>query len=89
MSVEVLKFEAEWCAPCRQQSKIMDEVKETFEGEDVTFESVDVDDEPDEATSYGVKSLPTIVISSENSQERFIGLTNQETLEGKIREFLK
>lgn len=88
MTIKVLKFEAEWCVPCKQQNKIIDSVKETFEKEDVTFESVDVDDEPDKSTNYGVKSVPTIIIKSEDSRKEFVGLTNQEELEDTIKEFL-
>lgn len=57
--LEVVKFRADWCQPCKRLAPIIDELKQEFP--DVTFRDVDVDAQPDEAAKYGVMSLPTLV----------------------------
>lgn len=92
MTVIVQKFEADWCAPCKNQSKIMEEVEDIFRDEDVEFKSIDIDSEEGQkkATENGVKSIPTILIKQEGDKpsEKFIGLTKADTLKEAIDKVL-
>ena len=56
MSDRILKFSAEWCAPCKQLKMVLDSSDIT-----VDIEEIDVDAYSDIAKTYGVRSIPTLV----------------------------
>lgn len=55
----VVDYWADWCAPCKQLSPIIDELARTYEGR-VKFVKVDTSAEPGLAAQQGVLSLPTL-----------------------------
>ena len=55
----LLDFWAAWCGPCRMLSPIVDEVAE--ERTDVKVGKVNVDEQPELASQFGVMSIPTPV----------------------------
>jgi thioredoxin 1 len=63
-------FSAPWCQPCQTFGPIMDQVAE----KGIHVHKVNVDYEPNASTTYGVKSVPTIILV-ENGKEkaRFVG----------------
>ena len=58
--VILLEFWAKWCSSCRDMYSILDEVAN--ERPDVLIGKVNVDYEPDLARSYGIVSIPTLVV---------------------------
>ena len=56
----LLDFWASWCGPCRMMSPIVDEIAE--ENTSVKVGKVNVDDEPELAQSFGIMSIPTLVV---------------------------
>ena len=58
--VEVKKFYAEWCGPCKVLTPLMENVKTKFS--DVNFENVDIDSQFEIAQKYHVRSVPTVII---------------------------
>ncbi len=80
MGYTVKDFYADWCGPCKQQDPIIEELEEKHP--DVDFEKVDVDESPDVAQEYGVRSVPTIVVERDGEVvEKFIGLTQADDIE--------
>jgi thioredoxin 1 len=57
----LVDFWAEWCGPCRVMGKILDEFAHEV-GESVTVGKVNVDEQPEIASRYGIQSIPTIII---------------------------
>ena len=57
----VLDFWAEWCAPCKMQSPIIEEAAEAM-GDRVKFGKVNVDEEAALALKYQIMSIPTLVV---------------------------
>ena len=55
----LLDFWASWCGPCRMLSPIVDEVAE--ERTDVKVGKVNVDQQPELAGEFGVRSIPTLL----------------------------
>ena len=56
----LLDFYAAWCGPCRMLSPIIDEIGE--ERDDILVGKINVDENPDLASEYGVFSIPTLVV---------------------------
>ena len=56
----LLDFFAEWCGPCRMVGPIIDEIAE--ENPDITVGKVNVDEERELASRYGVFSIPTLIV---------------------------
>ena len=56
----LLDFYAEWCGPCRMVSPIVDEIAN--ENPEYLVGKVNVDDESDLAASFGVSSIPMLVV---------------------------
>lgn len=53
MSVEVLKFSATWCGPCRVLAQTLKDV------EGIT--NIDIDKDQETPAKYGIRSVPTLV----------------------------
>lgn len=51
---------ATWCAPCRMQGPIVEEIAN--ERDDVKVGKLDVDENPDIAEKYSVMSIPTLLV---------------------------
>ena len=57
----VIDFWATWCGPCRMIAPVIEEIAEEYDGT-VKVGKVNVDDEPELASSFRVVSIPTIVL---------------------------
>ena len=86
--VTVKKFSAAWCGPCRALAPVMNEIKGQFSN--VKFEDYDVDEAYDEATQYGIRSVPTVIIEKDGKEvDRFTGASSKLTYVNAINESLK
>lgn len=56
----LLDFWASWCGPCRMVSPIVDEIAE--ETPTVKVGKVNVDEQGELASAFGVMSIPTLVV---------------------------
>ncbi|MGC8628626.1 MAG: thioredoxin [Candidatus Micrarchaeia archaeon] len=57
----VIDFWAEWCAPCRIFTPILEEAEKEYEGK-VKFCSVNTDENQDIAIKYSIMSIPTAML---------------------------
>ena len=57
----LVDFWAEWCGPCKQLSPILDEVAGEL-GDKLTIAKVNIDENPESPTQYGVRGIPTMIL---------------------------
>jgi thioredoxin 1 len=84
----LVDFWAEWCGPCHVMAPVIDDLATAFAGH-VTVGKVNVDDEPDLAVQYGVRSIPTLLLFK-NGQiiDQVVGVVPQHVLVDKLRAFV-
>ena len=63
----LLKMGAPWCAPCVSQIPVLEKVAEELEDQ-VLVVSLDIDDSPEIAKKYGVKSIPTLILFQDGEE---------------------
>lgn len=81
----LVDFWAEWCGPCKMFSPIVDEFAEENEGA-VKVGKVNVDEQPELASRYGVMSIPTaILFKGGEIAETLVGLQPKSALEDLVK----
>ena len=71
---EVLKSEtpvrvdywAEWCAPCKMITPILEEISEQYAGK-LTVAKMNIDENPKTPPKYGIRGIPTLMIFKEGN----------------------
>lgn len=82
-----LDFWADWCGPCKMLGPTFDRLAEKY-GEQVTFAKVNVDEMPDIANKFAVRSIPTLVLlQNGNEVERLVGLRSEQELAQVLTRF--
>lgn len=57
----LLDFWADWCGPCRMLSPTVSQIAEEY-SDKIKVGKVNVDEEPDLSNSFGVQSIPMLVL---------------------------
>jgi thioredoxin 1 len=84
----VLDFWAEWCGPCRIIGPIIDELATEFKDR-VIIGKVDVEENDDVVSKYGIRSIPTILFFKEGKLvDTLIGAAKKESYVAKIKNLL-
>ncbi len=86
--VVVADFWANWCGPCRMVTPIIEELASEYEGK-VLIGKVDVDDNNDVASKYGIRNIPTILFFKNGEiVDKQVGAAPKNTIEDKIKALL-
>ena len=82
--MKAFKFEASWCQPCKNMSRVLDGIKEQLT---VPVEAIDIDENADMAKQYAIRGVPTMVLVDSDGKEvkRKVGMMR----EAEILEFFK
>ena len=72
--VALVDFWASWCGPCKMQLPIIEEFSGEMEGK-ATVGKVNVDEELELAQSFGIQSIPTLILFKDGKPvKKLVGL---------------
>jgi len=85
----LVDFWAEWCAPCRMMTPVVESVAEKFHGA-ARVVKLNVDDNPSVSQRFGIKGIPTLIVFKGGKEaERLVGATNEQAVTRLIEQQLK
>lgn len=88
-SLTMVDFWAVWCGPCRMVAPVVEELAAEYEEKGLRVGKVDVDDNPQTAARFGVRSIPTILFFKNGEVvDRVVGAMPKKAFEEKIQQHL-
>jgi thioredoxin 1 len=79
---KILRFTASWCGPCKSLAKTLEQIETN-----IPIEVIDIDEQPDVATEYGIRGVPTLVmVEDNNATKRLVGSKTIQEIEAFIHD---
>jgi thioredoxin len=86
--IMLVDFWAPWCGPCRMVSPIIEQLSREYSGR-VAFGKVNVDENQRIAASFGIQSIPTLMIfKGSKAVDVIIGAMPKAQIEMKLKQQL-
>lgn len=80
----LVDFWAPWCGPCRMLSPVLDELAGEMSGR-VKILKVNVDEEPELASKFGVMSIPTVIAFKQGkATNKVVGFRSKDDFKNMI-----
>lgn len=80
----LIDFWAEWCGPCHMIAPVIQELADEYDGRAI-IGKVDVDANPVTARKYGIRSIPTLIISKNGAVvDQQIGVVPKALISSKL-----
>ncbi|MBF2003125.1 MAG: thioredoxin [Synechococcales cyanobacterium C42_A2020_086] len=84
----LVDFWAPWCGPCRMVAPVVDEIAEQYAGQ-VKVVKVNTDENPNVASKYGIRSIPTLMIFKGGQRvDMVVGAVPKTTLANTLEKYL-
>ncbi|XP_006652557.1 thioredoxin M2, chloroplastic [Oryza brachyantha] len=85
----LVEFWATWCGPCKMIDPVVGKLSQEYEGKLKCYK-LNTDENPDIATQYGVRSIPTMMIfKNGEKKDAVIGAVPESTLISCIEKFVE
>ncbi len=76
--VVMVDFWAPWCGPCRMVAPVLEDLQKEM-GERVSIVKMNVDENPETATQFGITSIPTLMVFKNGEMvDRTVGAAPKE-----------
>ncbi|MFY9514706.1 MAG: thioredoxin, partial [Dysgonamonadaceae bacterium] len=83
-----IDFWAEWCGPCRMVAPIIEQLAEEYK-DNVIVGKIDVDENNEATTKYGIRNIPTILfIKNGQVVDKIVGAADKRLFVDKINKLL-
>ena len=80
----LVDFWAEWCGPCKAIAPVLEELSSEY-GSQLKITKVNVDESPELAQQFQVRSIPTLLIFKEGEvAEQLVGAMSKAALKQKL-----
>ena len=80
----LVDFFAVWCGPCQAIAPVLEKLAKEFDGK-VKIGKMDVDQNPQTPSKYGVRGIPNLIIFKDGEVvEQLVGALPEEELRAKI-----
>jgi len=77
----IYKFYADWCGPCRMYAPTFDKVAKKYDNQ-VEYHNINVDEQPEIAQKYNVRSIPyTVLVKEDGSTVNKVGILSEIEVE--------
>jgi len=84
----MVDFWATWCGPCRIIAPVIEELANEYKGR-VTFAKVNTDENPDLASRFNIRGIPTLIFFKDGKQiDQVVGAVPKSHLKTKIDSLL-
>ena len=84
----MLDFWAEWCQPCKMLTPTIEELAGDFEDQ-ILVGKLNVDDNPNTATTYGIRGIPTLLFIKDGQVvQQVVGVKSKAEIKKVIEENL-
>ncbi|MDQ0340762.1 thioredoxin 1 [Caldalkalibacillus uzonensis] len=84
----LVDFWAPWCGPCKMIAPVLEELDQEL-GDKVKIVKVNVDENPETASQFGVMSIPTLLLFKDNEVvDKWVGFQPKDALLEKLNAHL-
>ncbi len=80
----LVDFWAEWCGPCKAIAPMLEELSGEL-GDKLKILKVNVDESPDLASEFGIRSIPTLLLFKGGKvEQQMVGAMSKAALKAKL-----